>query len=249
MSISALWWALCLLPVFQHLWEYCWMPGCCWYQWCSESCTAWGESLSALGGRLGSSCLSLCAKVSGSLSSQCRRRAGWLIGMHTTNAPPSPSQPSCPHLLFLLLLLLLVLAQGAHVPLSCTPFFLPTPSLSYTQASMQAIRLYSTCTDKGALKHAHTSSTWWDYVNGGVYGCRWGWNVCVPQSSLTCWVHSGQSICSLYRWPLSQTILHTWFCTSSMVPTEFILPDTEKGRHTENVSGVKHTFFLDNLLL
>lgn len=34
-----------------------------------------GESLSALG-RLGSSWLSLCAKVSGSLSTQCRRRAG-----------------------------------------------------------------------------------------------------------------------------------------------------------------------------
>ena len=39
----------------------------------AESATR-GESLSALG-RLGSSWLPLCAKVSGSLSTQCRRRA------------------------------------------------------------------------------------------------------------------------------------------------------------------------------
>ena len=79
-------------------------------------------SLCLLWVRLGSSWLPLCAKVSGSLSTQCRRRAGWLIGMHTTNATP-PSYPPPPPPLPPSSLLLPVLAPRAHVLLSIFFFF------------------------------------------------------------------------------------------------------------------------------
>lgn len=163
-------------------------------------------SLCLLWVRLGSSWLPLCAKVSGSLSTQCRRRAGWLIGMHTTNAtPPSYPPPPPPPLAC-------SCSESTCASLHFFFFFYPDLLHHTQQASLHPLSTnkkvkttHHTLMDLTEIEHAVFFVV--------VVFCLFffHWDVCLGAEHEEClnrWVHPGQHICSHYRWaPILHALL------------------------------------------
>lgn len=152
---------------------YWWMWRCYWYQWCWECYTRRVFVCSGKAGLQLVPAMCLHAKVSGSLSIQCRRRAGCLIGMHAPHhhCPSRPTSSASSSWLFL---------RREHMCLPCSPFFL-TQTCSHS--SVHATIDTRLCICIGWVKskniHIYLSNECWFCAKRGWYLhiniCIWMW--------------------------------------------------------------------------